>query len=162
MERRAIRNIVFDLGGVLIDLDRQRCIDAFTALGFPADRAHARLLPPRRDLQPLGTGRCHRGRDLRCDSTRGGESDPDRPAAVRRLLRLPHRNSGGEAALRTAAARSGLPHLRPFEHQRNGMAHGRRRLLPRRRTRCRPLFRTALPLVPHGCAGNPMPKSSNR
>lgn len=35
MERRAIRNIVFDLGGVLIDLDRQRCIDAFTALGFP-------------------------------------------------------------------------------------------------------------------------------
>lgn len=35
MTHREIRNIVFDLGGVLIDLDRQRCIDAFTALGFP-------------------------------------------------------------------------------------------------------------------------------
>lgn len=30
-----IRTIVFDLGGVLIDYDLQRCIDAFRALGFP-------------------------------------------------------------------------------------------------------------------------------
>ncbi|MEG1672733.1 MAG: HAD family phosphatase [Alistipes sp.] len=30
-----IKNIVFDLGGVLIDLDKQRCIDAFNRLGFP-------------------------------------------------------------------------------------------------------------------------------
>lgn len=30
-----IKNIVFDLGGVLIDLDKQRCIDAFADLGFP-------------------------------------------------------------------------------------------------------------------------------
>ncbi|MEG2240198.1 MAG: HAD family phosphatase [Alistipes sp.] len=30
-----IKNIVFDLGGVLVDLDKQRCIDAFTAIGFP-------------------------------------------------------------------------------------------------------------------------------
>ena len=29
-----IRNIVFDLGGVLIDYDLQRSIDAFRALGF--------------------------------------------------------------------------------------------------------------------------------
>lgn len=30
-----IRTIVFDLGGVLIDYDLQRCLDAFRALGFP-------------------------------------------------------------------------------------------------------------------------------
>ncbi len=29
-----IRNIVFDLGGVLVDLHMQRCLDAFHALGF--------------------------------------------------------------------------------------------------------------------------------
>lgn len=28
-----IRNILFDLGGVIINLDRQRCVDALTALG---------------------------------------------------------------------------------------------------------------------------------
>ncbi|MEG2365259.1 MAG: HAD family phosphatase [Alistipes sp.] len=30
-----IKSVVFDLGGVLIDLDKQRCIDAFRRLGFP-------------------------------------------------------------------------------------------------------------------------------
>jgi putative hydrolase of the HAD superfamily len=30
-----IKNIVFDMGGVLLDLDRPRCIEAFTRLGFP-------------------------------------------------------------------------------------------------------------------------------
>lgn len=31
-----IKNIVFDLGGVIIDLDRKKCLDAFdTVLGFP-------------------------------------------------------------------------------------------------------------------------------
>lgn len=29
-----IKNLVFDFGGVLIDIDRQRCVDAFRALGF--------------------------------------------------------------------------------------------------------------------------------
>ena len=28
-----IRNLLFDLGGVIINLDRQRCVDALTALG---------------------------------------------------------------------------------------------------------------------------------
>lgn len=32
---KGIKNIVFDLGGVLVDLDKQRCIDAFAAIGFP-------------------------------------------------------------------------------------------------------------------------------
>lgn len=33
-----IRNLMFDLGGVIIDLDRQRCVDALVALGdFHAD-----------------------------------------------------------------------------------------------------------------------------
>ncbi len=30
-----IKNIIFDLGGVVIDLDRQRCVDSFTRIGFP-------------------------------------------------------------------------------------------------------------------------------
>ncbi|MFI3281203.1 MAG: HAD family phosphatase [Rikenellaceae bacterium] len=31
----SIKTIIFDIGGVLIDLDRQRCVDSFTAIGFP-------------------------------------------------------------------------------------------------------------------------------
>lgn len=30
----SIKNIIFDLGGVVIDLDRQRCIDSFARIGF--------------------------------------------------------------------------------------------------------------------------------
>lgn len=34
----SIKNLVFDFGGVLIDIDRRRCVEAFQALGFgPAD-----------------------------------------------------------------------------------------------------------------------------
>jgi len=32
---KGIKNIVFDFGGVLIDLDKQACIDAFARLGIP-------------------------------------------------------------------------------------------------------------------------------
>ncbi len=31
----SIKNIIFDLGGVMIDLDRKRCVDSFTRIGFP-------------------------------------------------------------------------------------------------------------------------------
>ncbi|MFI3286706.1 MAG: HAD family phosphatase [Rikenellaceae bacterium] len=31
----SIKNIIFDIGGVLIDLDRERCVDSFTRAGFP-------------------------------------------------------------------------------------------------------------------------------
>ncbi|MFI3324020.1 MAG: HAD family phosphatase [Rikenellaceae bacterium] len=31
----SIKNIIFDLGGVVIDLDRERCVDSFTRIGFP-------------------------------------------------------------------------------------------------------------------------------
>ena len=35
---KGVRNLMFDLGGVIIDLDRQRCVDALVALGdFHAD-----------------------------------------------------------------------------------------------------------------------------
>ena len=30
---RSIKNIIFDLGGVIINIDRQRCIEAFKAIG---------------------------------------------------------------------------------------------------------------------------------
>ena len=29
-----IKNLLFDLGGVIIDIERQRCVDAYTALGL--------------------------------------------------------------------------------------------------------------------------------
>src|SRR5574344_1094911 len=32
---REIKNIIFDFGGVLVDLDKSRCIEAFTDLGYP-------------------------------------------------------------------------------------------------------------------------------
>lgn len=35
MTDKKIKNLLFDFGGVLIDLDRQRCIDQFKALGMP-------------------------------------------------------------------------------------------------------------------------------
>ncbi len=34
MEREGIKNLIIDFGGVLIDLDRQRCIENFRKLGF--------------------------------------------------------------------------------------------------------------------------------
>ena len=41
-----IRNLLFDLGGVIINLDRQRCVDALTALGdekaaYPSNGEHS-------------------------------------------------------------------------------------------------------------------------
>lgn len=30
-----IKSVIFDIGGVLIDLDRDRCVDSFTRIGFP-------------------------------------------------------------------------------------------------------------------------------
>lgn len=35
-----IKNLLFDLGGVIMDLDMQRCIDAFSALGLPDAKAY--------------------------------------------------------------------------------------------------------------------------
>ena len=29
-----VKNLLFDLGGVIIDIERQRCVDALTALGM--------------------------------------------------------------------------------------------------------------------------------
>lgn len=34
MDLQHIKTLIFDFGGVLIDLDRQRCIDSFVKLGF--------------------------------------------------------------------------------------------------------------------------------
>lgn len=35
MERKGIKNLLIDLGVVLIDLDRRRCLESFTKLGLP-------------------------------------------------------------------------------------------------------------------------------
>lgn len=34
MKRKGIKNLIFDFGGVLINLDRQRCIENFRKLGI--------------------------------------------------------------------------------------------------------------------------------
>lgn len=35
MKRQGIKNLIIDFGGVLIDLDRERCIEKFRSLGLP-------------------------------------------------------------------------------------------------------------------------------
>jgi len=35
LKRRGIKNLIIDFGGVLIDLDRQRCLENFRKLGLP-------------------------------------------------------------------------------------------------------------------------------
>ena len=34
MKEKGIKNLIIDFGGVLIDLDRQRCIENFAKLGM--------------------------------------------------------------------------------------------------------------------------------
>ncbi len=34
MDKNKIKNLLFDLGGVIIDIERQRCVDSLTALGM--------------------------------------------------------------------------------------------------------------------------------
>ena len=34
MKEKDIKNLVFDFGGVLVDLDRQRCVDQFQQIGL--------------------------------------------------------------------------------------------------------------------------------
>lgn len=35
MKNKGIKNLILDFGGVLIDLDRQRCVEHFKELGLP-------------------------------------------------------------------------------------------------------------------------------
>lgn len=39
MEKKGIKNLIIDFGGVLIDLNRQRCLDNFDKLGMPGIEA---------------------------------------------------------------------------------------------------------------------------
>ncbi len=32
---KGVKNIIFDIGGVLVDLDKDRCVEEFTRVGFP-------------------------------------------------------------------------------------------------------------------------------
>ena len=47
MKRKGIKNLIVDFGGVLIDLDRQRCLENFRELGLP-DVEHTLDLYPSR------------------------------------------------------------------------------------------------------------------
>lgn len=52
----AIKNIIFDLGGVLVNLDRGRCAEAFRAIGFPQAEQMLSNYHPSGILQQLETG----------------------------------------------------------------------------------------------------------
>ena len=51
MKRKGIKNLIVDFGGVLIDLDRQRCLENFRELGLQ-DVEHTLDMPV---LTPHGT-----------------------------------------------------------------------------------------------------------
>lgn len=76
-----LRNIVFDLGGVLIDLHRDRCIEAFRRLGFPQIEELLDPYAPKGVFSELERGditvtqTCRRigemaGRDIPCEDIR--------------------------------------------------------------------------------------------
>ena len=51
-----IRNLLFDLGGVIINLDRQRCVDVLTALGDEKGR-NAGPIRPTGNTHGFGRGK---------------------------------------------------------------------------------------------------------
>ena len=69
-----IKNIVFDLGGVLVDLDGKRCIDAFDAIGCHAISDYVRL---------------HRTEDLFYDIEIGHTTTAEFCREVRRITAVP-------------------------------------------------------------------------
>lgn len=72
---KTLKNIVFDLGGVLVDLDLDRCIAAFEALGMPRV---AELVNPYYPAEMLG--RMERGEitfQEACDKMRQLDGRPD-------------------------------------------------------------------------------------
>lgn len=50
MKRKGIKNLIFDFGGVLINLDRQRCVENFRKLGIRESRRIVRYVFSARDL----------------------------------------------------------------------------------------------------------------
>ena len=50
MKRKGIKNLIVDFGGVLIDLDRQRCLENFRELGLP-DVEHTLDLYHQQDMR---------------------------------------------------------------------------------------------------------------
>ncbi len=52
----SIKNIIFDLGGVVIDLDRARCVDSFTKIGFPEADSLIDMYHPADFFQSLERG----------------------------------------------------------------------------------------------------------
>lgn len=53
---KAINTVVFDFGGVLIDLYREKCVEAFRAIGYPQAEEMISLYGPSDILQKLEAG----------------------------------------------------------------------------------------------------------
>ena len=71
----SIRNVIFDLGGVLVDLDIERCRAAFRALGMPEV---ARIIDTSHPAEMLG--RLERGDSSvheACDAMRALSGRPE-------------------------------------------------------------------------------------
>ncbi len=70
-----IKNIIFDIGGVLVDLDKDRCISAFEEIGFPQASELIDLYHPAEFFNQLERGAI--SGDECCDTIRemAGNSD---------------------------------------------------------------------------------------
>lgn len=84
----SIKNLVFDLGGVLVGLDIKRCIEAFTKLGFTQAEALVQTYRQRGIFSDLETGQI--STEVFCQSlrhdTRLNVSDDDLIEAWRQML----------------------------------------------------------------------------
>lgn len=83
-----IRNLLFDLGGVIINLDRQRCVDALTALGDEKADEMLGLSVQRGTLMDLEEGKISPSDFFKCMRQKIGKavSDEEIVHALNELL----------------------------------------------------------------------------
>lgn len=83
-----IRNLLFDLGGVIINLDRQRCVDALTALGDEKADEMLDLSVQRGTLMDLEEGKISPSDFFKCMRQKIGKavSDEEIVHALNELL----------------------------------------------------------------------------
>ena len=83
-----IRNLLFDLGGVIINLDRQRCVDALTALGDEKADEMLDLSVQRETLMDLEEGKISPSDFFKCMRQKIGKavSDEEIVHALNELL----------------------------------------------------------------------------
>lgn len=143
---QGIENIVFDLGGVMIDLDRARCVEEFHKIGFTEIDDLIDSYHPKGFLGRLERGdvtnddfydyvRRSAGRDI--------ADDEIRRAFTSFLAGIPRYKL---QMVRTQRER-GIPDLCPLQHQRRGFSFRARRSLHPGRFATGRLFRESLSFI---------------